>query len=184
MFDSKKSIIDQREVRIDTPDFQVALTAMFRQDIDVCMLGEMRDINTISTAVTAAETGHLIFSTLHTNDAPQTLNRIIDSFPPGQQDQIRIQLAGCLTAIFSQRLIPRISGGLIPAYELLINNNAVSNLIREKRVHEINTVIETGMEEGMIDMNRCLVELVRAGEISVESAYLNTLNPKLLEKML
>jgi twitching motility protein PilT len=184
VYESKKSIIDQREVRVDTPDFGNALIAAFRQDIDVCMVGEMRDTTTISTAVTAAETGHLIFSTLHTNDAPQTLNRIIDSFPPGQQDQIRVQLAGCLTAIFSQRLIPRISGGLIPAYELLINNSAVSNLIREKRIHEINTVIETGTEEGMIDMNRSLVELVRAGEISVENAYMNTLNPKLLEKML
>jgi twitching motility protein PilT len=184
VYESKKSIIDQREVRMDTPDFGNALISAFRQDIDVCMVGEMRDTTTISTAVTAAETGHLIFSTLHTNDAPQTLNRIIDSFPPGQQDQIRVQLAGCLTAIFSQRLIPRISGGLIPAYELLINNNAVSNLIREKRIHEINTVIETGMEEGMIDMNRSLVELVRAGEITVENAYMNTLNPKLLEKML
>lgn len=184
IFDSKKSIIDQREVRVDTPDFHNALTAMFREDIDVCMVGEMRDINTISTAVTAAETGHLVFSTLHTNNAAQTINRIIDSFPPGQQDQIRIQLAGSLTGIFSQRLIPRISGGLVPAYELLINNNAVSNLIREKRIHEINTVIETGSGEGMVDMNRSLAELVRAGEITVESAYENSSNPKNLERMI
>lgn len=184
MFESKKSVIDQREVRLDTPDFHTALTAMFRQDIDVCMVGEMRDTNTISTAVTAAETGHLIFSTLHTNDASQTINRIIDSFPPSQQDQIRVQLAGSLSGIFSQRLVPRIAGGLIPAYELLINNNAVSNLIREKRVHEINTVIETSSQQGMVDMNRSLAELVRAGEITVESAYMNTMNPKTLEKMI
>jgi len=183
-FESKKSIIDQREVRIDTPDFHNAMTAMFREDIDVCMVGEMRDINTISTAVTAAETGHLVFSTLHTNNAAQTINRIIDSFPPNQQDQIRIQLAGSLTGIFSQRLIPRISGGLIPAYELLINNNAVANLIREKRIHEINTVIETSSQEGMVDMNRSLAELVRSGEISVESAYNNSFNPKTLERMI
>lgn len=183
-FESKKSIIDQREVRIDTPDFKDALVAMFREDIDVCMVGEMRDPTTISTAVTAAETGHLIFSTLHTNNAAQTINRIIDSFPPGQQDQIRIQLAGSLTGIFSQRLLPRISGGLIPAYELLINNNAVSNLIREKRVHEIDTVIETSSQEGMVDLNRSLAELVRAGEITVESAYMNSLNPKTLERMI
>jgi twitching motility protein PilT len=148
------------------------------------MVGEMRDINTIGTAVTAAETGHLIFSTLHTNNAAQTIDRIIDSFPPNQQDQIRIQLAGSLSGIFSQRLIPRISGGLIPAYELLINNNAVSNLIREKRIHEINTVIETGSQEGMIDMNRSLAELVRVGEITVEAAYMNSLNPKTLERMI
>jgi twitching motility protein PilT len=157
---------------------------MFREDIDVCLVGEMRDIQTISTAVTAAETGHLIFSTLHTNNAAQTINRIIDSFPPSQQDQIRIQLAGSLTGIFSQRLIPRVSGGLVPAYELLINNNAVANLIREKRIHEINTVIETGLGEGMVDMNRSLAELVRIGEITVDNAFLNSFNPKTLERMI
>ncbi len=182
VYESKKSIIDQREVGIDTPDFASALTGMFREDINVCLLGEMRDLITISTAVTAAETGHLVFSTLHTNNASQTINRIIDSFPPAQQDQIRLQLATSLTGIFSQRLVPRISGGLIPAYELLINNNAVSNLIREKRIHEINTVIETSSKEGMIDMNRSLTELVRAGEVSVENAYLYSLNPKGLER--
>jgi twitching motility protein PilT len=183
-FESKKSIIDQREVRLDTPDFQNALVAMFREDIDVCMVGEMRDTATISTAVTAAETGHLIFSTLHTNNAAQTINRIIDSFGPNQQDQIRVQLAGSLTGIFSQRLLPRISGGLIPAYELLINNSAVSNLIREKRIHEIDTVIETSSQEGMIDLNRSLAELVRAGEITVENAYVNSLNPRTLQRMI
>lgn len=184
LYESKKSIIDQREVLLDTPNFPEALVGMFRQDINVCLVGEMRDVATIGTAVTAAETGHLVFSTLHTNNAAQTLNRIIDSFPANQQDQIRVQLAGSLTGIFSQRLIPRISGGLIPAYELLINNNAVANLIREKRVHEINTVIETSSGEGMIDMNRCLADLVRRGEISVESAYLHSLNPKNLERLI
>ncbi len=184
VYESKKSIIDQREVGIDTPDFHTALVGMFREDIDVCLLGEMRDIPTISTAVTAAETGHLVFSTLHTNNASQTIDRIIDSFPPGQQDQIRLQLAGSLTGIFSQRLIPRISGGLIPAYELLINNSAIANLIRERRTHEVNTVIETSSKEGMIDLNRSLSELIRAGEITVESAYINSLNPKNLERMI
>ncbi len=183
-FESKKSIIDQREVRLDTPDFAEALVSMFREDIDVCMVGEMRDIATMGTAVTAAETGHLIFSSLHTNNASQTINRIIDSFPPNQQDQIRIQLAGSLSGIFSQRLIPRISGGLIPAFELLINNNAVSNLIREKRIHEIDTVIETSSQEGMIDLNRSLVELVRAGEITLENAYMHSPNAKNLERMI
>jgi twitching motility protein PilT len=184
IYESKKSIIDQREVRIDTPDFADALSAMFREDIDVCLVGEMRNTETIGTVVTAAETGHLVFSTLHTNDAAQTIDRIIDSFPPSQQDQIRIQLASSLTGIFSQRLIPRISGGLIPAYELLINNSAVSNLIRERRTHELNTVIETSSQEGMIDLNRSLAELVRSGEITVENAYLNSTNPKNLERML
>jgi twitching motility protein PilT len=184
VFTPKKSIIDQREIGLDTADFPTALRSMFREDVDVAMVGEMRGPETIATAVTAAETGHLIFSTLHTNNAAQTIDRIIDSFPSGQQDQIRIQLAGSLSGIFSQRLIPRVSGGLVPAYELLINTPAVSNLIRERRTHEINTVIETGLEEGMIDLNRSLAELVRKGEITAENAYLHSLNPNILERLL
>ncbi len=184
IYDSKKSVIDQREVLLDTPSFSEALTGMFRQDINVCLVGEMRDTATIATAVTAAETGHLVFSTLHTNNASQTIDRIIDSFPANQQDQIRVQLAGSLIGIFSQRLIPRISGGLIPACELLINNNAVANLIRERRTHEVNTVIETSSNEGMIDMNRSLAELVRRGEITVENAYLHSINPKNLDRLI
>ncbi len=184
IYEQKKSIIDQREVRVDTADFHSALTSVFRQDIDVLMVGEMRDPETISTAVTAAETGHLVLSTLHTNNAAQTIDRIIDSFPSDQQEQIRAQLSESMTGIFSQRLIPRVSGGLIPAYELLINTNAVANLIREKRTHEINTMIETGLDQGMIDMNRSLAELARAGEITVENAYLYSLNPKALAKLI
>jgi twitching motility protein PilT len=184
IYEQKKSIIDQREVRLDTVDFPTALRSMFREDVDVALIGEMRGVETISTAVTAAETGHLVFSTLHTNSAAQTISRIIDSFPAEQQDQIRIQLASSLTGIFSQRLIPRVSGGLIPAYELLINNNAIANLIRENRIHEINSVIETSSQEGMVDMNRSLAELVSKGEISVESAYMYSLDPRILEKML
>jgi twitching motility protein PilT len=180
----KKSIIDQREVGLDTADFHTGLISMFREDINVLLIGEMRGIDTIATAVTAAETGHLVFSTLHTNSASQTIERIIDSFPADQQAQIRMQLSASLTGIFSQRLIPRISGGLVPAYELLINNSAVANLIRERRTHEINTVIETGSQLGMIDMNRSLAELVRAGEITIENAYKYSLNPKILEKLI
>jgi twitching motility protein PilT len=180
----KKSTIHQREIRLDTENFKTALTSVFREDVNVILLGEMRDAETMSAAVTAAETGHMVFSTLHTNNAAQTIDRIIDSFPASQQDQIRVQLSSSLTGIFSQRLIPRISGGQVPAYELLINNSAVSNLIREKRTHEINTVIETGMESGMIDMNRCLADLVRRGEISIENAYLHAINPKVLEKLI
>jgi len=138
----------------------------------------------MAATVTAAETGHLVFSTLQTNNAAQTIDRIIDAFPATQQDQVRIQLSGSLAGIFSQRLIPRVSGGLVPAFELLINNNAVGNLIRERRTHEINTVIETGSAEGMIDLNRSLAELVRRGEISVENAYLYSLDPKILERLL
>ncbi len=184
IFENKKAIIDQREVREDTPDFHTALNGMFRQDVDVLMIGEMRSPETIFTAVTAAETGHLVFSTLHSNTASQTIARIIDSFRADQQSQIRVQLSASLLGIFSQRLVPRISGGLIPACELLINNNAVGNLIRENRVHEINTVIETGSDQGMIDLNRYLSELVRAGEITIENAYLHSHNPKSLEKMI
>lgn len=179
-----KSIINQREVGIDTKDFHVALKEVFREDVNVIMVGEMRTPETISTAVTAAETGHLVLSTLHTNNASQTIDRIIDSFPGSQQDQIRAQLSTSLLGIFSQRLIPRIAGGLVPAYELLLNNNAVSNLIREKRTHEIDVVIETGMESGMVDLNHSLIELLRAGEISIENAYQNSFNPKGLERLI
>lgn len=183
LFESKRSIIAQREVRIDTQSFQNALISAFREDVDVLMVGEMRGPETMAAAVTAAETGHLVLSTLHTNNAAQTIDRIIDSFPGGQQDQIRLQLASSLAGIFSQRLVPRISGGLIPAYELLINNEAVANLIRDKRTHEINAVIETGSESGMVDMNRSLAELVRRGEISPESAMSRSLNPKALSRL-
>lgn len=184
LFENKRSLIDQREVRVDTAAFESALTSVFRQDVDVVMIGEMRTPETMATAVTAAETGHLVFSTLHTNNASQTIDRIIDSFPANQQDQIRIQLASSLAGIFSQRLVPRVSGGLVPACELLVNNSAVANLIREKRTHEIQTVIETGAQDGMIDMNRSLAELVRAGEITIESAYARSWNPKTLERLL
>ena len=143
----------------------------------------MRDSETMAAAVTAAETGHLVFATLHTNNASQSIDRIIYSFPANQQGQIRLQLASSLLGIFSQRLIPRISGGRIPAYELLINNKAIANLIREERVHEIDTVIETSSQDGMIDMNRSLIDLVQKGEISMESAYQFAINPKALEQM-
>ncbi|KKU49721.1 MAG: Pilus retraction ATPase PilT [Parcubacteria group bacterium GW2011_GWA1_47_10] len=184
VYTANKSIVNQREVGIDTKDFHVALKEVFREDVNVIMIGEMRTPETISTAVTAAETGHLVLSTLHTNNASQTIDRIIDSFPGDQQDQIRTQLASSLLGIFSQRLVPRISGGLVPAYELLLNNNAVANLIREKRTHEIDVVIETGMEQGMMDLNHSLIELVRAGEISIENAYQFSLNPKGLERLI
>lgn len=184
VFEPKKSLIDQREVLLDTKSFDTALISAFRQDIDVLLIGEMRGPETMAAAVTAAETGHLVFSTLHTNNAAQTIDRIIDTFPGAQQDQIRIQLGSSLAGIFSQRLVPRISGGLIPAYELLINNKAIANLIREKRTHEINTVIETSSSDGMIDMNRSLAELVARGEITVESAYQYSLNPNVLQKLL
>lgn len=183
IYKQDKSIVDQIEIGVDADSFIDALRQIFREDANVLLIGEMRDSATISAAVTAAETGHLVLSTLHTNNASQTIDRIIDSFPPEQQGQIRLQLASSLLGIFSQRLIPRIAGGRIPAYELLINNKAVANLIREKRTHEIDTVLETSSHEGMIDMNRSLIDLVQRGEISMESAYEYSSNPKALEQM-
>ena len=179
-----QSIISQREVGSDTTTFYKALRSMFRQDVDVAMIGEMRDSITISTAVTAAETGHLIFSSLHTNTAGQTIFRILDSFPAEQQSQIRSQLAGSLLGIFSQRLVPRISGGLIPSYELLIANTAVRNLIRENRIHEIDIVIETSREAGMVSLNQSLLDLVRRGEITMENAIQYSNSPKSLKELM
>src|SRR3989344_1453686 len=184
IFEPKKAIINQREVKLDTPDFHSALQGVSRQDTDILMIGEMRDPETISTAVTAAETGHLVLSTLHTNTAGQTVDRIIDSFPADQQTQIRIQLAGSLLGIFSQRLLPRISGGLVPAFELLINNSAVANLIREKRTQEIGSVIETSSTEGMITLNQSLLNLVQQDEITFETALAYSIDPKNLETLL
>jgi len=184
VYEPKQSLINQREVGIDTKDFNTALSAALRQDIDVLLVGEMRDTDTIATAVTAAETGHMVFSTLHTNNATQTVDRIIDTFPAGQQNQIRGQLAGSLSGILSQRLVPRISGGVVPAYELLINNTAVSNLIRESRTHELQTVVETGIEHGMMDMNRSLLDLVKKGEITRDNAFAYSTDPKGLDRLM
>ncbi len=184
IYTPKQCIIDQREVKLDTDSFEAGLYSAFRQDMDVILVGEMRGNEAIAAAVTAAETGHLVFSTLHTNNASQTIDRIVDSFPSHQQDQIRVQLAGSLTGIFSIRLIQRIEGGLVPAYELLVNTRAVSNMIRERRTHEIDTMIETGSEDGMISMNNVLTKLVRTGEISVENALAASFDPKGLERLL
>lgn len=184
LFSSDRAIIDQREVGIDTHSFHRALKSMFREDVDAAMVGEMRDPETIATAVTAAETGHLILSTLHTNNAAQTIDRIIDTFPPAQQGQIRAQLASTLIGIISQRLIPRVSGGLIPAIEILIANSAVRTLIRENKTHEIDLIIDTNSEQGMMSLNRSLVNLVRKGEITMENAMLYSLNPGELKSLL
>lgn len=177
LFVPDRAIIDQREVGSDTRDFVTALRAVFRQDPDVIMIGEMRDAEAIAAALTAAETGHLVLSTLHTNNAAQTIDRIIDSFPAEQQAQVRSQLAMTLTGIVSERLIPRLAGGRIPAVEVLIATPAVRNLIRERKTHEIDLVIETSMDEGMITLNRSLASLVKQREISLENAELYSLNP-------
>jgi twitching motility protein PilT len=177
IFAPDKSIIDQREVYSDTISFERALRSTFRENVNVIMVGEIRDYETISTAVTAAETGHLVFASLHTNNAAQSIERIIDVFPPEQQRQIISQLAGTISGVISQRLIPRIKGGLIPATEVMIANTAVRNLIRENRVQQLNLAIDTGSDFGMISLNRSLADLVRRGEISVEQAEFYSLNP-------
>jgi twitching motility protein PilT len=180
----QRSLIDQREVGLDTETFETGLNAAFRQDVNVLLIGEMRDKETIAAAVTASETGHLVFATLHTNSAAQTIDRIIDTFPAAQQDQVRMQLSGSLLGIFSQRLLPSSAGGRVPAYELLINTKGVANTIREGRTHEIDMLIETGTEHGMISMNTSLINLVRDGHISVEDARKYTMNKDSLDRML
>lgn len=183
-FVQDRAIIDQREVGLDTLSFNRALRSVLREDPDVIMVGEMRDPETMAAAVTAAETGHLVFSTLHTNSAAQTIDRIIDSFPSAQQGQIRAQLANTLMAIVSQRLIPRIEGGRIPACEVMFANSAIRNLIRENKTYQIDLVIETSSEEGMISLNRSLANLVKAREISLEQAMFYSLNPSELRLLL
>ena len=183
-FDQDKSLIEQREVGVDTVDFHTALNHVFRQDADVIMIGEMRDKETISAAVTAAETGHLVLSTLHANSAAQTIDRIIDTFPGDQQDQIRLQLASSLIGVLSQRLIPKVSGGLVPVFELLLNTPAISNIIRERRTHEIDVLIETGSQEGMIDFDRNLAELVRRGDVLKDDALSLARRRSMFERLL
>ncbi len=177
VFKDDRSVVEQREVYQDTLSFTHALKSTFRQDPDVIMVGEMRDSETMATAITAAETGHLVFATLHTNNASQTIHRIVDTFPPQQQSQIKAQLAGSLFGVISQRLIPRVGGGLIPACEIMISTPAVANLIRENKIHEIPLVIETSAEIGMISLNRSLALLVKQKEISLENALVYSLDP-------
>ncbi len=184
LFVPEKCIIDQRELFADTLSFSNALRAAVRENVNVLMIGEMRDYETMSAAVSAAETGHLVFASLHTNSAAQTVQRIVDSFPPDQQPQIITQLADTLSGIVSQRLIPRIKGGLIPAAEVLIANPAVRNLIREGKFSQLNLAIDTGSEIGMLSLNRSLADLVHRGEISIEQAQFYSLNPSELQKLL
>jgi twitching motility protein PilT len=167
---SKKSVIVQREVHYDTYSFSAALRSALRQDPDVVLIGEMRDLETIASAITIAETGHLVFATLHTNSAAQSIDRMIDVFPPHQQPQIRSQLANILMAVCSQRLIPAIGGGRIAAAEILVATPAVRNIIREGKTHQLEAVIQTGAEFGMQSMDKTLAAMVHNGNISYEEA--------------
>ena len=167
---SNKSVIVQREVHYDTYSFSAALRSSLRQDPDVVLIGEMRDLETIAAAITIAETGHLVFATLHTNSASQSIDRMIDVFPPHQQPQIRSQLANILQAIVSQRLIPAIGGGRIASAEILVATPAVRNIIREGKSHQLEAVIQTGAEFGMQSMDKTLVSLIHNGTITYDEA--------------
>src|SRR5689334_2653931 len=167
---SKKSIVVQREVHYDTYSFSAALRSSLREDPDVVLIGEMRDLETISSAITIAETGHLVLATLHTNSASQSIDRMIDVFPPHQQPQIRAQLSNILMAICSQRLIPAIGGGRIAAAEVLIATPAVRNIIREGKSHQLDAVIQTSADQGMQTMDRTLVSLIQSGTVTYDEA--------------
>jgi twitching motility protein PilT len=167
---SKKSIVVQREIHYDTFSFGAALRSSLREDPDVVLVGEMRDLETIAAAITLAETGHLVLATLHTNSAAQSIDRMIDVFPPFQQQQIRIQVAGMLQAICSQRLVPTIGGGRQAAAEILVVTPAARNIIREGKSHQLDSVIQTGGDEGMQSMDRTLVHMIHSGKITYEEA--------------
>ena len=180
-----KSIIAQRELGDDTKSFHVALVHALRHDPDVIVIGEMRDLDTISTAISAAETGHLVMGTVHTTDAPQTVDRMIDIFPPYQQTQIRLQLSQAILAILSQTLLPRAKGrGRIAAFEIVIANPAIRNLIRDRRTFEIPSYMHLHSEAGMQSLEDALADLVKRGKVTQEEAMMRTSNPKRLEKML
>lgn len=183
VFEHKKSIISQREVGADTNSFAGALKSALREDPNVILVGEMRDLESIEAALTLAETGHLVFTTLHTNSAAQTADRIIDVFPAHQQQQVRLQMANVLLGVVSQRLLPRTSGGRIAACEIMIADNAVRNTIREGKTHQLTNIIQTSASEGMISLDKVLAELVSKGEVTIDDALTWALDPKALKMM-
>lgn len=183
VFEHKKSIISQREIGSDSNSFSRALRSALREDPNVVLIGEMRDLETIDAALTLAETGHLVFTTLHTNSASQTADRIIDIFPSHQQQQVRSQLANVLMGVISQRLLPRVSGGRILACEIMIANSAVRNTIREGKTHQLPNVIQTSASEGMISLDKVLAELVSKGEITIDDALTWAIDPKAFKMM-
>lgn len=165
-----KAMVNQREVGFDTKSFARALRSVLREDANVVLVGEMRDLESIATTITLAQTGHLVFATLHTNDAAQTISRIIDVFPAYQQNQIRSQLASTLVGVISQRLIPKIGGGRLPAVEIMLKNNAVANVIREGKTYELPNIINTSSQDGMVSLDRSLARLVRENKVKLEDA--------------
>lgn len=183
VFEHQKSIISQREVGSDTNSFSRALKSSLREDPNVILIGEMRDLETIEAALTLAETGHLVFTTLHTNSAAQSADRIVDVFPPHQQQQVRMQLANVLLGVVSQRLIPRVQGGRVAACEIMLANSAVRNTIREGKTHQLPNIISTSAAEGMISMDKVLAELVSKGEITIDNALTWSIDPKAFKMM-
>ncbi len=183
VYPSGKSIISQREMDIDTHSWNLALRSALREDPDVVLIGEMRDPETISSAITIAETGHLVFSTLHTNSASQTIDRIIDSFPASQQPQVRTQLASTLKGVISQRLIPRIDGGRVPGVEVLLGTSAIATNIRDGKTHLIDSIMQTSQDAGMIPLETSLASLVLSGTISLETAKSYAIRPEELLRM-
>ncbi|MCA9308856.1 type IV pilus twitching motility protein PilT [Candidatus Saccharibacteria bacterium] len=181
---SNKSVVVQREVHYDTYSFSAALRSSLRQDPDVVLIGEMRDLETISAAITIAETGHLVFATLHTNSAAQSIDRMIDVFPPHQQPQIRAQLSNILMAICSQRLVPAIGGGRVAAAEILVANSAVRNIIREGKSHQLDAVIQTGADQGMQSMDRTLISLIKAGTVTYDDARMFAVDLEEFERLM
>lgn len=177
IFEQNRCIIDQREVGRDTNSFDRAIRSALREDVDVVMIGEMRDLESMGAALTVAETGHLVFASLHTNTASQTVDRIIDTFPAHQQSQVRAQLSSVLLGVISRRLIPTVDGGLTSAAEILFVNSAVRNLIREGKTHQIDLVIETSAADGMTSLNRSLAQRVREKKITLDQALTYSLNP-------
>ena len=177
-----KSIVSQREISIDTLSYVNALRASLRQSPDVILLGEMRDYETMDVAMTAAETGHLVFSTLHTIGAANTIDRVIDAFPPNQQQQIRTQLSMVLDAVICQQLVPALDGGECPVFEIMFLNNAIRNMIRESKTHQIDGIISTSQEEGMVSMDNSLLALYRQNVISKDTAIIYSSNAELMEK--
>lgn len=171
------SVIDQRQVGDDAPSFAEGLRGVFREDPDVVLIGEMRDLDTISSALTIAETGHLVLATLHTNDAPQAINRIVDSYMGAQQQQIRVQLAGCLAGVIYQQLIRAVPGGRVAAFEVLIANVAVRSMIKEGKIDQIRSILQTGLREGSQTLERSLSHLVQAGMITERDARTHSLYP-------
>lgn len=181
IFQHKKSIITQRELGTDTNSFARALRSALREDPNILLVGEMRDLETIEATLTLAETGHLVFTTLHTNSASQTTDRIVSTFPPHQQQQICSQLANVILGVVSQRLIPRVSGGRVAACEIMMANNAIKSMIREGKTHQIPGIIQTSASEGMIELDKVLAELVSKGEISIDDALIWAIDPKSLK---